>query len=95
MHNGLVGLVLEVAIPSGSEFLAGPAIHHLELFFCWPELDARLDTIGCQRTGAVDIPLIEDSLLDGGITSHKVVKRFGFWLSPEYREGKVMILLRH
>lgn len=59
---------------------------------CGPDLDARLDTISSQRTRAVHIPLIEDSLLRLRVATQEVIKALGTRLGTIDREGKVMIL---
>lgn len=93
VHNGLVGLVLEVAVPSRAELLAGPAIHSLELFFSGSDLDASFDAICSQWTSAVDVPLVEDLLLHLRISTDKVIERLNMGLRTEDTEGKVMVLL--
>lgn len=92
MHNRLVGFVFEVAVPAGAEFLARPAIHLLELLFCGSDLDASFDAVGSQWACAVDVPLVEDLLLDLRVASYEVVERLNIGLGAEYGEGKVMIL---
>lgn len=51
MHDGLVGLVLEITVPSRAEFWARPGVHLLQFIFSWPDLDTSVDAIGSQRTG--------------------------------------------
>jgi hypothetical protein len=74
VHNGLVGLVLEVRVPARAELLAWPAVHHLEFFLSGSDLDTSLDTVGSERTSAVDIPLLEDLFLDLGVTTDEVIE---------------------
>lgn len=47
--------------------------------------------LGCQWTGAIDVPLIKDLLLDGRISSQEVVKGLNMWLCTVCREGQVVI----
>ena len=75
MHHGLVVLVLEVAVPAGAELWARPTVHHLEFFLGGSDLDTGLDTVRGERASAVDIPLLEDALLDGWVTTSEVIKR--------------------
>ena len=74
VHDGLVRLVLEVTVPARTKLLAGPAVHHRELLFCWTDLDTRFDAVCRKRAGPVDVPLLEYRFLHLGIPSHKVVK---------------------
>lgn len=76
MHDWLVWLVLEVAVPAGAELFAWPAVHHLQLFLGRSNLDTSFDTVGCEWACAVDVPLLEDLLLYLGVASHEVVERF-------------------
>ena len=71
MHHGLVGLVLEVTIPAGTELLH---IVLLQLFFIRPDFHTSLDTISKQRTGTSLVPLVIDSLLDLRVTSNEVIE---------------------
>ena len=89
MHDRLVRLLLEVAVPAGTEVL------HVvlgELIFRRPDLDASFDTIGGKWTGAIELPLIIDLLLSLGITSDKVIEAFSLRFGTIGREGKVVIL---
>ena len=91
VHDGLVGLVLEVAVPATPELWAGPAVHLCEFLFGGANFDASLDTVGGKRTSAVDVPLIEDFLLNCWIAANKVVKGLRIWFSAISREGKVVV----
>jgi hypothetical protein len=51
MHDWLVGLVFEVAIPSGTELWTRPSVHLLEFVLGRTDLDASLDTVGGKRSG--------------------------------------------
>lgn len=46
VHDWLVGLVLEVALPSRAELLAWPAVHLPELLFIRSYLDTSINAIG-------------------------------------------------
>jgi len=92
MHDWLVGLVLEVAVPATAKLWAGPAVHLFELLFGGTNLDASLDTVGGKRTSAVDIPLIENLLLNRWVAADEIVECFGIRLRPIRREGEVMVL---
>ena len=92
MHDGLVGLVLEVAVPAGSEFGARPGIHLRKFFLGWSDLDSSFDTVCGQGSGTVDVPLIKDLLLSDGISSNEVVEGLDVRLGAEGGEGQVMIL---
>jgi hypothetical protein len=61
VHDGLVGLVLEVRIPSRLEMGCRPRLELLQLFFSRSDLDASVDTIGRQRSGSLEIPFLKDT----------------------------------
>lgn len=91
MHNGLVGLVLEVAVPATPEFWTRPLVHNGELFLSGADLHTGFNAVGRERASAVDIPLLEHLLLDLGIATHEIVKRFNVRLSAvgsERQTGK-------
>jgi len=92
VHDRLVGLVLEVAVPATAELWAGPAVHLLELLLGGTDLDSSLDTVGGKRASAIDVPLIEDLLLYRGIAANEVVECFRIRSGPIRREGEVMVL---
>jgi hypothetical protein len=92
VHNWLVGLVLEVAVPARPEFWARPLVHHCELFLCRADLDTCFDTVGGEGTSAVDVPLLENLLLGRWITAGKVVEGLDTWLGSVCGEGQVVIL---
>lgn len=93
VHNGLVGLVLEVAVPSTAEFWARPFVHHGKLFLSGADLNTSFDAVGGKGPGAVDIPLLEHGLLDFRISTHEVVKRLDMRLSTIRREREAGKLL--
>ena len=91
VHDGLVRLVLEVAVPATAELWAGPAVHLFEFLLGGTNLDASLDAVGGKRTSPVNVPLIEDFLLNCWIAANKVVKGLRIWFRPIRREGKVVV----
>ena len=74
MHNRLVGLVLEIRLPTTSEVWSGPSIHLLEFFLSRTNLDTCVDTISSQWPGTLDVPLIKDSLLNFWHASDEVIE---------------------
>lgn len=88
VHHRLVGLVLEVAVPAGAELLARPAIHHVEFSLGGPDLDTSFNAVSGKWTSAVDVPLLEDLLLDLGIATHKVVERLDMGLGAVSGESE-------
>ena len=92
MHNWLVGLVLEVGVPAGAELLARPAVHHVEFFLSWSDLDTSLDTVGGEWTSAVDVPLVEDLLLNLGVTTSKVVEGLHMGFGSVGCECEIVVL---
>jgi hypothetical protein len=93
VHNRLVRLVLEVRVPTGAELLARPAVHHVELLLGRPDLNTSLDTVGGQWTSTVDVPLLEDLLLDLGVAAYKVVERLDVRLCAVGGERQAVVLL--
>lgn len=89
MHDRLVGLHFEVAVPAGTEFL------HVVLgqfLVGRPYLDASFDAIGRKWTRAIELPLVVDSLLSLGVTSEEVVEALSVRLGTVSREGQVVVL---
>jgi len=92
VHDGLVGLVLEVRVPTRAELRARPAVHLLELLLGWANLDTSIDTVGGERTSSVDLPLLEDLLLDLWVATDKVIKGLDVGLRAVCGECQVVIL---
>lgn len=92
VHDWLIGLVLEVTVPAGTELRARPAIHLIELLFGRADLDTGIDTVGCEWTCTVDVPLVEDLLLSLLISTDKVVEALDVRLSSVGGEGQVVVL---
>ena len=87
VHDWLVRLVLEVAVPARSELWTWPLVHDGELFLCRSDLDTGFDTVGGEWTCAVDVPLVEDLFLDRGVATKEIVERLGIWLRSVDTEG--------
>jgi hypothetical protein len=77
MHHWLVGLILEIAVPPRPEVGSWPTIHFFEFFLSWPDLYTGIDAIGGEGTCSLEIPFIEDFLLDFWDTAGEVIKTFG------------------
>lgn len=92
VHDRLVGLVLEVRVPSRAELRAWPAIHLLEFVLSWTDLDTCIDTIGRKWTGTVDVPLIEDLVLGLLVTTHEVIEALNVRFGSVGGEGQVVVL---
>lgn len=92
MHDWLVGLILEVAVPTRAEFLAWPAVHHLELFLGGSDLHTSVNTVGRQWASAINVPLVEDFFLNLWIASDEVIERLNTRLGAVGGKGEVMIL---
>jgi hypothetical protein len=92
VHDGLVRLVLEVAVPAGSELWAWPLVHDSELLLCGADFDTGFDTVGGKRACAIDVPLVEDFLLNLRVTTGKVVEGLDMGLSSVCRKRQVVIL---
>lgn len=84
MHDWLVGLVLEVAVPSTAEVWSWPRVHLVEFLLSRANLDTSIDAIGGKWAGALDVPFIEDSLLDLWFTADEVVETFGAYEKISY-----------
>ena len=74
MHHRLVRLVLEVRVPSRLELGSGPLSHGLKLLLVGSNLNTCLDTIRGKGASSLDVPLIENTLLDFRMTTSEVVK---------------------
>lgn len=74
MHDRLVRLILEVAVPTASKFWRRPLVHLGEFLFSWTNLDTSINTIGSEWASALEVPFIEDSFLDFGHTSDEVIE---------------------
>lgn len=94
VHDWLVGLVLEVAVPAtgGREVGSRPSAHLSQLFLRRPDLHTGLNAVRRQRAGALEVPLLEDPLLDFGVATGEVVERLDIRLRPVHREGEVVVL---
>ena len=89
MHDWLVRLLLEIAVPAGTEFF------HVvlgQLLIGRPDLNASFDPIGGKWTGTIELPLVIHLLLNLRITSDEVIKALGVRLGTIGREGKIMVL---
>lgn len=92
VHDGLVGLVLEVAVPALDELREGRSGHVIQILLVRSPLDSSFDSIRCQRTSAVQLPLVEDLFLDLFIATGKIIKRLRLRLGAVQREVKVVVL---
>lgn len=68
VHYGLVGLVLEVAVPAGAELMAGPLVHLLKFFLSWADLDTGFNAVRRKRAPSCCVPFVKDLLLDFWVT---------------------------
>lgn len=84
MHHGLVRLVFKVALPTTPKLRRWPTIHSCQFSFGGPDLDTGVDTIGRERSGTFDIPLVDDFLLNLWFAAHEVIERFGTRLCAVY-----------
>jgi hypothetical protein len=91
MHDGLVRLVLEVAIPARAEFWAGPLIHHVELCFSRADFDTSFNTVGGKWASAIDVPLVEYAFLNRRVATSKVIERLNMGLCTISSERKAEI----
>jgi hypothetical protein len=78
MHDRLVGLVLEIAVPATLEVRSRPRLHLFQLLLSWTNFDTSVDAIGGERSCAFDIPFIKDSFLNFRHTTDEVIETFGF-----------------
>jgi hypothetical protein len=83
MHNGLIGLILEIAVPTTPEMWGRPGIHLSEFLLSWTNFHTCVDAIGSQRTCALNIPLIKNFLLHFRYATNKVIET----LSPCGEKG--------
>lgn len=92
VHDGLVGLVLEVRVPSALELGSGPSPHLSKLLLSWADLDTGINTVGGERAGSLDVPLVDDALLGLGVTASEVVEGLGLRGGSVRSEGQVVVL---
>ncbi len=92
MHHRLVGLVLEVGLPSINKVRSRPLLELVELLLRRTDLDTGVDTIGSQRPSALDIPLPKHLLLHLRVSTQEVIKGLDIRLRPVGREGQVVVL---
>lgn len=92
VHDWLVWLVLEVRVPAAAELWARPRVHLLELFLGGADLHTGFDTIGGKRARAVDVPLVENLLLNLLVAADEVVEALDVRLSAVCGKGEVVIL---
>ena len=84
MHDRLVRLVFEVAVPSRFERTERSLFNLLDFFLCGPKLDAGFNTVGGERASAISVPLGKDLLLDCRVSTDEVVKGLAIRLRAEY-----------
>lgn len=87
VHDRLVRLLLEVAVPARAELWVWPRVHLVKLLFGWSDLDTSFDTVGGQWTSTIDVPLVVYLLLGLFIAANEIVKRFNPWLRTVCGEG--------
>jgi hypothetical protein len=92
VHDRLVGLVLEVRVPTRAELGARPAVHLLELLLSRADLNTSINAVGGKRTSAVDLPLLKDLLLDLGITTDEIIERLDVGFRTVCGESQVVVL---
>lgn len=94
VHDRLVWLVLEVAIPSASglEVGRGPGLHLCQFFLSRTDLHTSLNAIGRERTSALEVPFFIDLLLDFRVATNEVVERLDVGLGPVDGECEVVVL---
>ena len=89
MHDRLVRLLLEVAVPAGTEFL------HVvlgKLLLGRSDFDTSVDPVGGKWARAIDLPLVIDLLLSCWVTPDKVIEALSVRLGTVGRESKIVVL---
>lgn len=92
VHDRLVGLVLEVRVPTRAELRARPAIHLFELIFSGADLDTSIDTVGRKWASTVYVPLVEHLVLGLLVATDEVVEALHVRLRTVSGEGEVVVL---
>lgn len=92
MHHRLIRLILEIAVPSALELRRRPRPHFRQLLLSWTDFNTCINPISSKGTGALEVPLFEDFLLNVRIPTDEVVKCLGLRLRSEDGKGKVMVL---
>ena len=89
MHDRLIRLVLEVAVPAGTELLH---VILSQLLLGGSNLHASLNTIGSQWSGSIDIPFVLELLLHLRIIPDEVIEALSVRLGTISRECGVVVL---
>jgi hypothetical protein len=92
VHDRFVGLIFEIAVPPRAELWTRPLVHHVKFFFCRAYLNASFDTICGERSGAVNVPLLEDAFLDCWIAASKVIERLYVRLCTIGSKGETVLI---
>lgn len=92
VHHWLIWFVLEVRIPPTTKLRGWPLLHILKFLFRGSNLDSSINAVGCQWTGALDIPFLEHLFLDFRISSNEIIEGLHLWLCSVSREGEIVIL---
>lgn len=60
VHHWLVGLVLEITLPSVFEVRSWPCLKLPQLLSSWAHFDTGLNAVGCERSSSLLVPLVKD-----------------------------------
>lgn len=80
MHDWLVRLIFEIAVPTTSKMRGRPAIHLLQFFLSRTDLDASFNAVGSEWSSALEVPLIKDSFLNFRNASDEIVETLGVYV---------------
>lgn len=81
VHDRLIRLVFEIAVPTGTELWAVIVVHLLELLLRRTDLNTGINTVRGKWSGAVEVPLVEYLLLHTRSITDEVIEALGAWLS--------------
>ena len=74
INTWFIWLLLEIAVPAGTEFRERPRVHLFQLLLGRPNLDTCFDAVGGKWTRAVNIPLVEHFFLGLFVAAGKVIE---------------------
>lgn len=92
MHNRLIRLILEVAVPPAPKLWERPVVHLLKFLLGRTDLDTSLNAIRSERSSAINVPLVEHGLLHLLVATRKVIEGLNIWLGTIGCEGEIVIL---
>lgn len=89
VHDRLIRLLLEIAVPTRTELLH---VILAQLLLGRPNLDTSVNAISSKWTSTIDIPLVEHPFLNLRITTYEVIKALGVRLGTISGKRQIVVL---